>query len=425
MTAATAKIVRPAVAAILYFLAADAAVANEALTLPAYFEAALQRSEAVATQGELIRQAEERHRQARGNLRPSVSGVGSYTRRDRAGVDTAANPARERDARLTANQPLFRGMSEFAALRQTQALLDAQGADYQAARVQLFKDVAQNFFDVLALEQDLKNLDEQIGHNLLREKELQERARIGRARAGEVLAVQSTISTLRAEVQQLRAELSGAREALAFLSGRSASTPLTDTETLPAQIAPLDTYLARIDSRPEIQANRRRLVAAQENVGVARGAHLPTLDLNANRYLERSGTLSEVDWDVTLELSIPLYTGGNTQSRVREALSQRTQAELAASQSARQAEQEIRALYQSVALDAARVAALDTATAAARRNYEVQLRDYRLGLVTNLDVLQALTAFQENQRALDRARYTAKLNYIRLEAAAVHRPAPP
>jgi outer membrane protein TolC len=65
------------------------------------------------------------------------------------------------------------------------------------------------------------------------------------------------------------------------------------------------------------------------------------------------------------------------------------------------------------------------ATDAARKNYETQQRDYRFGLVTNLDVLQALTVFQENQRALDRARYTAKLNYLRLQAAAVRRPVPP
>jgi len=44
--------------------------------------------------------------------------------------------------------------------------------------------------------------------------------------------------------------------------------------------------------------------------------------------------------------------------------------------------------------------------------------------VTNLDVLQALNSFQENQRALDRARFTGKLNWLRLETAAAYRPAP-
>ena len=68
---------------------------------------------------------------------------------------------------------------------------------------------------------------------------------------------------------------------------------------------------------------------------------------------------------------------------------------------------------------------MEKATDATQKNYEAQRRDYRLGLVTNLDALQALTAFQENQRALDRARYAAKLNHLRLQAASARRPDPP
>lgn len=404
------------------FLSPAGAHAADTLTLDDYFAAALKRSEVVATQQELIRQAEERYQQAGGALLPTVSGIGSYTWRDRAGIDTPTTPASEPQARITATQPLFRGMREFAGLRQTRALRDAQSDDYQSARVQLYKDVAQNFFDVLTLEKDLSNLDEQISQNVQREKELQDRVRIGRSRTGEVLTVQSTISTLRAQEQQLRAQLSTAREAFAFLSGAPAATPLRDTETLPTDVATLESYLARIGERPDVRAARQRLSAANEGVDVARGAHLPSLDLNANRYLERRGTLSEVDWDAQLVLTIPIYAGGGTQSRVRETLSQRDQSELAASQITRQSEQEIRSVYRSVTLDRAQLDALETATTAAKKNYEVQLRDYRLGLVTNLDVLQSLTTYQENQRALDRARYAAKLNFVKLEAAAVRRP---
>ena len=398
--------------------------AAEALTLDEYFAAALERSEVVATQVELIRQAEERHKQAGGALLPTVEGIGSYSWRDRASIDTTMNPVREPHARIAATQPLFRGFREFAALRQARALIDAQSADYRQARVQLFKDVTQNFFDVLALEKDLVNLDEQIGHNLRREKELRDRARIGRTRTGEVLTVQAEISALRAQIQQLRAQLSAAREAFAFLSGLPAATPLRDTVALPDEAAPLEDLLARIEQRPDVRAAKQRVTAANENIDVARGAHLPSLDLHANRYLERRGTLADVDWDVQLALTVPIYAGGATQSLVRESVSIRDQAELALSQVSRFAAQEIRALHQSVDLDRAQLEAFEMATEAARKNYEVQLRDYRLGLVTNLDVLQALTDFQENRRALDRARFAAKLNYLRLEAAAVRRPAP-
>lgn len=161
----------------------------------------------------------------------ALSGVASYTRRDEGSTNTNGFPTRQPHARLSATQPLFRGGRDLAVLRQTEALTGAQSEDYRAARVQLFQDVAQNFYDALALEQDLMNLDEQIEQNRLREKELQARVRIGRSRVSEVLTVQAAISALRAQVEQLRAQLSAAREAFAFLSGllpaRRCATPAT------------------------------------------------------------------------------------------------------------------------------------------------------------------------------------------------------
>lgn len=400
------------------------AVAAAPLPLDEYFAAALVRSEVVAGQGELIRQAEERYRQASGALYPTLSGIATYTWQDRGALNTSISPTRQPNARLNATQPLFRGLREFAAMRQTQALVDAQSAAYRQARVQLFKDVAQNFFDVLTLEQDLINLEEQIDLNRAREQELQDRVRIGRSRIGEILTVQSTISTLRAQVEQLRAQLSTARDILSFLSGLPGTTVLRDTEVLPAVVETLDVYLDRLAVRPDLRAAQQRLTAAQENVAVVRGEHLPSLDLSANRYLERVGNLENVDWDVQLALTVPLYAGGITESRVREAKSQQSQAELEASRIRRLADQEIRSLYQTVVLDRNQLDALEKATETAKKNYTAQQRDYRLGLVTNLDVLQALNAYQENRRALDRARYAAKLNYLRLEAASARRPVP-
>ena len=396
--------------------------AAESLGLNDYFAQALRRSELVATQSELIVQAEERNRQASGALYPTLNVIGSTTRQDEGAADQGT---RQRLVRLAATQPLFRGFREFAAIRQSRALVDAQGDDYQNARVQLFKDVAQNFYDVLTLEQDLKNLDEQIGQYQQREQELQERVRIGRTRPGEVLTVQATISTQRAQVEQARAQLNTARDIFSFLSGLPGTTPLRDTETIPADLGALDTHLQRLALRPDVKAAQRRLTAARENISVARGAHLPSLDLNANRYLERTGSLENVEWDVQLALTVPLYAGGSVQSRVREAQSQSEQAELATSRARRLADQEIRSFYQTAVLDRSRLDALEKATDAAKRNYETQRHDYRLGLVTNLDVLQALSAYLDNQQALDRVRFNVKLNYLRLQAAAVRRPAVP
>ncbi|MBI5612521.1 MAG: TolC family protein [Gammaproteobacteria bacterium] len=400
-------------------------LAAPGLALDDYFKAALDRSEVIATQSELIRQAEERYQQAVGALLPTVSGTASYTWQEPLASDVPTTSttllSRQPLAKLTATQPLYRGFREFAALRQTQALVDAQHDDRLNARVLLFKDVAQNFYNVLSIEQDLRNFDEEIGQNLDREAELKTRVRIGRSRDSEILNVQTTIGTLRAQVEQLRGQLQVEREAFAFLSGLESSTPLNDTEAMPGGLNPLDDYLARIALRPDVQAGRKRQTAAQENVTSAKGAHLPSVDLNGNYYFDRPGALKDVAWDVQIALTVPLYSGGSLQSKTREAMSQHTQAELTVSQIGRQAEQEIRSLYQTVVFDRLQLDALEKSTEAAKKSYQAQRRDYRLGLVTNLEVLQALTAFQVNQRALDRARYNAKLDFIKLQAATMNR----
>ena len=407
-------------------LAAFASVADaQGLSLDDYFGAALNRSEVVASQAELIRQAEEHYKQATSALLPTVNGVASYTWQEPLSIATPSTSTTllsyQPLAKLTATQPLFRGFREFAALRQTQALVNAQNDDYLNARVQLFKDVVQSFYNVLSIEQDLRNYDAEIKQDLDRETELDARVRIGRSRVSEVLTVQSAISALRAQVESLQGQLRVARETFAFLSGLDAATPLNDSEALPNQLEPVDTYLARLALRPDVKASQKRLAAARENVTVVKGAHLPSVDLNGNYYLDRPGILKDVNWDVQIALTVPIYAGGLLQSRTREAQSQSTQAELTASQVSRQAEQEIRSLYQSVVFDRAQLAALEKANDAAQANYEAQRRDYRLGLVTNLDLLQALTAAQESQRTLDRARYAAKLDYVKLQLSAVQR----
>ncbi|MBI1422375.1 MAG: TolC family protein [Gammaproteobacteria bacterium] len=399
--------------------------AQDGLTLDAYFDAALQRSETTAIQLQQIQQAEEVYRQANAALLPTINGVVSYTWLDPLPAGTQSTPSnlsQQHVSRFTATQPLFRGMREYAALRQTRDLLSAQRQDYRQARVSLYQDVLQNFFSILALESDIRNYQEEIRLNREREQDIRARVRIGRSRDSELLNEQSSISTLNATVEQLRGQLQVARQGFAFLSGLNADTALQDNLNLPAQLEPLPAYLAGIQDRPDVHAAQQRLVAASEGIAIARGEHYPSLDLNANYYLERPGYLDDSKWDVQLLLTIPLYAGGSVQSKVRQATAERNQVELTQTQIKRQADQEIRSLYQSIVSNLSQLEALIRATAAAKKSYAAQVRDYKLGLVTNLDVLQALTAFQQNQRTLDHTVFTAKSNYLQLLTAAARMP---
>ena len=64
------------------------------------------------------------------------------------------------------------------------------------------------------------------------------------------------------------------------------------------------------------------------------------------------------------------------------------------------------------------VQALERAAELASANAEAQARDYRLGLVTNLDVLGSLSLLQQSRLQLIQSRLVAVLDAVKLEVAA-------
>ncbi len=405
--------------------AVPARAAEKALTLEECFQAALQRSETLANQKELIVQAEEHYRQAWGGLLPNLSGTASYGVQDNSGLKGVASsffPAEQRLLKVTATQPLFRGFREYAALRQSGDLIVLQKEAYQWARIQLYQDVAQGFYGVLAWETDLKLLDDQIRLYDQRIRDLQARVRIGRSRTSEVLTVQAAQASLRAQRQQVQGQRDVSREVLAFLTGLDAELVLADAESLPAAPAPEETYLTKLEERPDVRAARKQVEAAKENIGLASGAHWPSVDASGNYYFERTGSEQPVKWDAGIALTLSIFAGGTVLSKTREAESQARQSENALGLLLRQDAQDLRTFYANLNSDLAQTAANAEAADLTEQNYRAVLKDYDLGLVTNLDVLVAMTSSLDAQRSLERSRFTSKLDALRLEAAAMLRP---
>ena len=64
------------------------------------------------------------------------------------------------------------------------------------------------------------------------------------------------------------------------------------------------------------------------------------------------------------------------------------------------------------------IKAFDTALEKAKRSYDETIKDYRLGLVSNLDVLTSLNLYLDNKRNFEKTKILAILNHKQLEAAA-------
>lgn len=401
----------------------------QAATLQEAFQSALQRNEVVGIAKEQVIRAKERVSQVKGGIVPQLALNASHLVQPQPTDATARDffPERQTTVNLTATQALFRGLREFAGLRQQKDLVESQEEIRNQTMVLLYQEVAMAYLNVLALEQDLKNLEVQTKIYAERVGELGARARRGESNSNEVLTAQATDAALKAEWQLTKGQLRTARENLAFLTGLNVQEPLQDPALSDKMtLAPLPTYLQNIENRYDVKAAKKQLEAMEEEVSIAKGAHAPSLDLIGNYYFKRpDGFTEDLKWDVQLRFTMPLFEGGTTQSKVREAASKRIEADLSLARARRLATQEISTYYETFQTRKKQVEALQTSATLSEKNYQVMQRDYRRGLSRNIDVQQSLTDFRVASRALDQARFAVQLDLIRLQIASAQITAPP
>lgn len=373
--------------------------------IDAAFDAAIHRSETIEIQSELTVQGHEKVRQAWGSILPNVSFIGAYQRQQDTTSSSSTSSVTKPDQttlRIALAQRLFNGMREYAALNVARHGEAASESDRKRALMLLYNDVVDSVSSVNSLEADLLNLNELIRLTAERKSELSERRRIGRSRESEVVSVDAQLKLLNSQKASLEGQLRVTRETFAFLTGLSADSSLLDSSAQNLELLPLKSYIDSIESRADLEAASRRVELAESSVNVSKGGHLPTLDLGADYYLKRPGFLENVKWDVQLTLSVPLFSGGVTWFQTNEAVSRLKQSELELQRMRRNSELEVKQAYLNVSSLDEQIRAHKEALSSTEKNYKIQNSEYRLGLVTNLDVLQALNTFHETKRDMDR-----------------------
>lgn len=386
------------------------------LTLREVFEAAKQKTEALPLSQSEIREYEARKAQVFGRFLPKLSLGANYEKQDRT---AGLNSDEQTTSRLILTQSLYEGGRDKAELDSARAQLEAQKQNLTLAENNLFSEVARSFFSVLSSEQDIRNIQKSIDLTQSRIGELRKRLGVGKTQKVEVLAADAQMAVLKAQLLSAQGTLNVNRDTFARVTGLDRTTPLTDPMRFPSEPKPIESYLAEIDKRPDIQALQLTLDASEHEIRSAKAGHLPTLLFTGNRYLSQTGVrgTSQHDWDVGLSLSFPIFSGGIVSARVREIRELETQAELQLRNKKRVAEEEIRRAYSTLQSSLEQVKALEAARSVTEENYKEQVKNYRFSLTTNLDVIQALNTLQDTNRTLDKTRFDALIAWAQLRTA--------
>jgi outer membrane protein len=386
------------------------------LTLGQCYAWAKELSEALKSRAEDIRQAQSRARAALGGAFPHLDWDFYYSWQDPGGVNELTAQGfggfvqkEQAESRFALTQPLFHGLRDLHAYKGFGHEASRDRLQLERAGSELFGRTADSFYTVLSFESDRANTLAGIELAQDRVKELQGFRRLGKARASEVYTAQAHAAALEAQLRQDEARITSAREDLSFLTGRDlSSATLTDEMPGMPAVPGLDDALAQAFKRSDLRAQREDLAGRRSRVNYERGSYWPGVDLTGDYYTRRVAYLNPVSWDVRLDLRVPIYQGGAVKANVDAAKSALRQSELLLQEMERRVGHDVRLTRSGLASAVEEARAQEAAADAAQKSYDTLREEYKLGLVTNLDVLQALDLLQAQKSARDAARLKAK-----------------
>jgi NodT family efflux transporter outer membrane factor (OMF) lipoprotein len=226
----------------------------------------------------------------------------------------------------------------------------------------------------------------------------------GKITRSDTLQAQTQLENLRATLPGLEQQRDAFRNALAQLCGVTPDQfqmpPLSLRDfILPAQL-PLSLPAALVRQRPDILAAEDALHEASADIGIAKAARFPGLNITAqyaqqttflNEFLTRPGAV----WSVGVNATAPLFHGGTLAARQHEAEERYRQSLASYRSTVIAAFVEVANALQALGHDAAGYSAHSVALGAARANRELALEQYRAGKYTELQVLTAEQQYQE------------------------------
>lgn len=264
---------------------------------------------------------------------PGNSGVVNQNNGD-GSVGTNDGHSRQRDLTLTLDQTVL-DLSKFARERQAKLTEEAQNATYEGELQDLYVRATTAYFNVLVAQDQVEVFRSY--EDAYKQQFEQATTLFKNGLAPEADLTQSHAYYLYIKSSRVDAEnaLKDARRALQQLTGKEPGTLKTLREDLPMQMPTPDQASAWVDQameqNPNVLAATHLVSADEHSIDAARSGHLPTLNVAVG--YDKAGAWSNTyrggagygpgSTTIGLVLAVPLFSGGLTQSQVRQAIHQR------------------------------------------------------------------------------------------------------
>lgn len=371
--------------------------------------------------------------QARAALLPTFS-AGAEINNNETTLQQPAQQTRRSGTsyQATLNQPLFR-IDRWFSLKAAEAQSEQALLELSAAEQKLMLDSAQAYFGLLKAQDGLAASKAEEAAFKRQLEQADRGLQLGVSDRTDVLQAQASHDTARASRIVAQKQLDDAFEALDTLSHQQYPAIQGVRHDMPVLLPTPNDARAWVNTAMQqnltLLASRQALEAAQQTLSARKGGHAPTLDAvlryqtgdndnlgYGNSSLRGGGYGGDVEQrSIGLQLNIPLFSGGQVSSQVREAYHRLNQRDALNDNLRRQVVEQTRNLHRGLNSSVEQIQARRQSIISNQGAVLASQMGFQVGTRNIVDVLEAQRQLYSAVREYNNSRYDYILDTLRLK----------
>lgn len=418
--------------------------AQTPLTLQEAFKVGLENSKALKISELSAVSARAKYNQVNANRWASLSFQGRYTRLSEIPPSLLTLPVSipgygntfqispnvydNYDLELSLKQPLFTGFQLENASKAARDNSEASGYDTKTDRSNLKVQIATAYWHVYNAVQAREFMKENLDRTRSHYQQAKNMLAQGMLTESDVLSAKVQVSNSQLMLMNADNNVQLAEVALNNVLGVPLETRY-DIKSVPQAgdtTAPELSKMLReaLENRSELHSLHLKAKAAAAALAAAWGSYLPQVSLVGNLYYQKPNqrifptqNVFKETWDASLVVSLPIWNWGQTQSKIDEARVQKQQAQLAEEQTADAVYLDVTRSYLNFKQAKDKIGVAETTVKDAQESYRISDQKFKVGLVTNTDLMDAEVSLLQAKLNYSQALTDLEIARINLEKA--------
>ena len=325
---------------------------------------------------------------------------------------------------LNFKQPIF-NWGHWVQLNQSENRIAQSEAQYQATYQELIVQTTEAYFNILAAQD---NFEFTISEKNAIEKQLEQathRFKVGLIAITDVHEAQAGYDQSIANEIEAVNLLDDSKENLREIIGENEANLNLLQENIPMNLpepADIKSWSESAEKNNfNIIAQLNQAEVARKEVNLKRSSHLPTIDLVGNYGVQDNTSNFGLRGDsqsIGLEFNLPIFEGGGTHSRAKQAQFNYQREKEGLTKVKRTVTRQVRNAYRDVISSLSRVKALFATVKSSESALEATEAGFEVGTRTMVDILTEQRNLYRSMRDYSRSRYDYLINGIKLKEAA-------